>query len=226
MMNSKLITATGFALMLSACASSMNDNYPQTSADGLERIASKNVDAVYWQDGASLNSYTSVLLTNVDVQFRKNWLRDQNIQKTGLSNRIRQEDMDDISAALSELFLGVFATELESGGYQVVREHAENVLVLKASIVDLDVNAPASGMRQVGSTATYTTSAGEMTLNMELYDSATRALIGRVFDRQKDFEHAFMTRSSSVTNRAEAIRAMRRWAVLLRDALDEAKEIN
>jgi hypothetical protein len=218
----KCFVTTVICLQIVACASTMNDKLPETSVDGLERLPSKSMDAVYWKKGALLDSYDSVAITEVTVEFRNNWLRNQNSQRTGVSNRISQQDMDDIRAAVAELFLEVFSNELEGGGYNVVTETGENVLLLEPSIVDLDVTAPDISMKQTGMSNTYTSSAGEMTLNMELYDSATHALIGRVIDRRKDYNSSFMTRSSSVTNRSEATRMMRQWAIQLRKALDEA----
>jgi hypothetical protein len=218
----KCIVATAMCLQIVACASTLNDKFPETSVEGLERLPSKSMDAVYWKKGALLDSYDSVAITEVSVEFRNNWLRNQNSQRAGASNRISQQDMDDIRAAVAELFLEVFSNELEGGGYEVVTESGENVLLLEPSIVDLDVTAPDLGMKQTGMSNTYTSSAGEMTLNMELYDSATHSLIGRVIDRRQDNNSSFMTRSNSVTNRAEATRMMRQWAIQLRKALDEA----
>ena len=72
-------------------------------------------------------------------------------------------------------------------------------------------------------TRTYTTSAGEMTLYVELFDSATGAKIGQAIDRQRALDNGRITYTNSVTNTAEANRILRKWANLLVDALDEAK---
>ena len=65
-----------------------------------------------------------------------------------------------------------------------------------------------------------------MTLRMDLVDSSTQALIGRVIDRQRARNNMSMQVTNSVTNRAEADRMLRRWADILRDALDEARAGN
>jgi hypothetical protein len=94
---------------------------------------------------------------------------------------------------------------------------------LQPAIVDLDVNAPDISMRQPGMVTTYTTSSGEMTLKLDLLDSSTNDLIGRVIDRRQDNSSGNQIQfSNSITNRADAERIVRSWANLLRKALDDA----
>lgn len=198
------------------------ESYPDHTADGLDRIESSKVDAVYWKEGAGLAAYDRVRIDEVEVSFRKNWLRDQNRDRRGVSDRVTAEDMERIRAALAEAFREQFTKELEKGGYEVVDENGPDVLLLQPAIVDLDVTAPNVGMRQPGLTRTYTTSAGEMTLNLDLRDSATNALIGRAIDHRKDQAPAGIHYTSQITNRADAERILRSWASTLREALDDA----
>ena len=155
------------------------------------------------------------------MAFKKDWLRNQNQKRHDLATRIKPEDMDRIKAALSTRFNEEFTKVLEKGGYKVVDEGGENVLVLRPAIINLDVTAP--DVRTAGMTRTYTTSAGEMTLYVELFDSATGAKIGQAIDRQRALDNGRITYTNSVTNTAEANRILRKWANLLVDALDEAK---
>jgi hypothetical protein len=123
---------------------------------------------------------------------------------------------------LSQRFVYVFTQELqEKGDYEVVAEAGEDVLLLRPEIIDLDVYAP--DIKSPGRNTTYTTSAGRMTLKMDLLDSATESLIGRAIDRRRAREDSFGRMSNSVTNRAEADRMLRRWARILRDALDNQR---
>lgn len=209
---------------LSAGPSLAWNKYPDQTADGLDRVESKKVDAAYWKEGASLSSYQRVRIGEVSVSFRKNWLRDQNRDRRSLTDRVTSEDMDEIREALAGLFREEFTRVLEKGGYEVVDENAPDVLLLEPSIVDLDVTAPDVGMRSPGMTRTYTTSAGEMTLNLDLRDSASNALIGRAIDRREDHAVGNIQYSSSITNKADARRILQSWANILRDALDDAHE--
>lgn len=204
---------------LAGCAST-GDSLPEMTSDGLKRIDSKKVDALYWAEGATLAAYDSVMILDVPVAFRKNWMRDYNADRMGVSTRVKQEDMDKIKSELAEAFKAVFTKTLEDGGYKVVDEAGPNVLLLRPAITDLDVAAP--DLNEAANVRTFTTDAGEMTLYMELYDSATGAKIGEVADREEALDNMHFQYTNRVTNRADANRILRRWASLLVDALDEA----
>jgi hypothetical protein len=215
---------TAFTVVLCSTPASASGPYPDRTDDGLERIESKKADAVYWKEGADLGAYDRVRIDAVEVSFRKNWLRDQNRDRRSPSDRVSSDDMDDIRAALAVAFREEFSKELEKGGYEVVDENGPDVLLLKAAIVDLDVIAPDTGRSQPGITRTYTASAGEMTLNLDLRDSVTNSLIGRAIDRREDHAAGGIQYSSRITNRAEAERILRSWASILREALDDAHD--
>jgi hypothetical protein len=215
-----LITAALFSTSALAWKS-----YPDQTDDGLDRVKSKKVDALYKKEGASLAPYTKVRIEECTVAFRKDWMRDQNSARRGVNNRITTEDMNKIQAGVAEIFMEQFTKELEKGGYMVVTEDGEDVLLLKPEIVDLDVTAPDISMRQPGMVNTYTTSSGEMTLKMDLLDSSTNSLIGRVIDNREENSSAnYIQYTNSVTNKADAERMVRSWANILRKALDDAKK--
>lgn len=227
-MNGMFIRKMAAILLFTLCTAPALawDSYPDQTDDGLDRVAHKKVDAVYWKEGASLAAYNRVRIDDVSVSFRKNWLRDQNSSRISVADRVTPEHMEDIRKALAEAFREQFTRQLEEGGYTVVDENAADVLLLKPSIVDLDVTAPDTNMRTPGMTRTYTTSAGEMTLNLEFRDSATNALIGRAIDRREDHTAGNIQFTNSITNRADANRILSRWAGILREALDDAHEAN
>lgn len=212
-----LLTAT-----LAGCATTGSNEFPAVSDDGLQRETSKVLDAVYWKKGASLAQYHRIKIAPPQVEFRKNWQRDQNANRFGATNRVTAKDMDRIRAGVAASFTEQFTKELTEGGYQITNEEGDDVLLLKPSIINLDVNAPDVSMNQPTRVTTYASSAGEMTLSMELYDSMSNSLIGRVIDRRVDPDYRIYDITNSVTNRADANRIMRSWARTLREALDEA----
>lgn len=194
------------------------DKYPDTTAEGLPRVASERLDAVYWREGVTLAEYSKIMIAACEVSFRKNWQRDQNRTRSGPGQRVTTEDMDRIRADLAERFQVIFTEVLEEDGqYQVVSEPGPDVLLLRPAITDLDVYAP--DLMAPGSIKTLTTEAGRMTLQMDLVDSATQALIGQVIDRRRARYNSGGRVTNSVTNRAEADRLLRSWARILRDSL-------
>ena len=207
---------------LTACASTAP---PAITPDGLELVPDSKFAEVYKKPGAELDGYTKFGLASCQVAFKKNWKRDQNNSRVDLSSRVTQEDMDKIKTNLGSACDDKFREALlEDPAYDVVDtfNEGEAVLILRPSIVNLDVNAP--DVRSAGMSRTYTTSSGEMTLYLELLDATTGDIVARVIDRKRDMDSGHMQWSNSVTNKAEADRILRRWAGELREGLDHARQ--
>jgi len=193
---------------------------PEYTVEGLKLVPNtENIALVWAEPGANLSQYNHVYLVEPYVAFKKNWQRDQN---RGLSVKVRTADMDRIKIKVKDLFMEVFAEELEAGGYSMATERAEDVLIIKPAIIDLDVNAP--DIQSAGRSNTYATTAGSMTLYMELYDSETDDLIAKAMDPQADRDTGFMQWQTGPANRAAAKRMMKPWAEALRKGLDRAKQ--
>jgi hypothetical protein len=156
------------------------------------------------------------------VAFKKNWERDQR-RSAASSLRLTSKDIENIKTKLAEEFRLVFTEVLEDGGYPVVETAGDDVLLVRPAIINLDVTAP--DVPRAGRTTSYVSSAGEMTLYVELYDSVTGDLIAKALDRRADgYNNSFYTWSNSVTNKAAAERIIKGWANILLEALKEARE--
>jgi hypothetical protein len=196
------------------------DDLPDTTVDGLKRVETKKIDALYVAEGATLEPYKRVYLVDCAVAFRKDWMRDYNRDQRDLSRRVTDKDMQRIQDALSKEFKTVFTRELESGGYEITTELASDVLVLRPALVNLDVTAP--DLNTPGMSYTIVRSAGAMTLYMEMYDAATNAKIAEVVDYRADPNSGMAQRANRTTNKAAADRILRHWADRLVKALDAA----
>jgi len=192
---------------------------PEYTVEGLKLIpGTKDIAIVYADEGADLSQYDRVYLVEPYVAFKKNWKRDQNRGTI----KVRTSDMDRIKVNVKELFMEVFTEELEKGGYELANERAEDVLIVKPAIIDLDVNAP--DVRTAGRSNTYTDHAGSMTLYLELYDSETDDLLAKALDPTADRQTGFMQWQTGPANRAAGKRMMKPWAEALRKGLDRARE--
>ena len=191
---------------------------PAINDEGMELVKDSKLATVYADPGADLSIYNRIWLQDATVAFKKNWQRDQN-----RSNRfkVRTEDMERIQEDVATLFREVFTKELLDGGYEMTEEIGDDVLLVKPAIVDLDVIAP--DIQRTGRTFSYSESAGEMTLNLELFDSLTGDKIAKATDRKRDYRRGYLEWRTSVSNRADARRMMTSWAKALRSALDEAR---
>jgi hypothetical protein len=208
------------ALLLGATfTASASQEPPRVTEEGLVLVKDSRFALVYVDPEADLSGYDSVMATETYVAFRKNWRRDQNRSSGRL--RVTQNDMDRIKERLSTEFDSVFSEVLTADdGWTLVEEPAENVLLLRPAIINLDVTAPDT--MSAGRTQTYAEQAGEMTLYLEIRDSVTGALIAKGLDRQADRRRGYMQWQTSVANAQAARTILKGWATSLREGLDHA----
>lgn len=202
---------------------STGDELPAVSEEGMNRVENTRVDALYVNLDADFSEFKRFAIADVDVSFRRNWLKDQNQTRRQLTRRVSQEDANRIRTVIADSFRRIFTEELEKAGYAVVDPAAsENVtgdiLLLHPDILDLDVTAP--DIASPGRVRTYTACGCSMTLSLELYDAMSGTLLARITDRKKALDQRPMRIANSVTNKADADRIMRRWAKMLVDKLE------
>ena len=213
------------AMVMMFCLSTAlqaRDKLPEVTKDGLHLVPNTKVYAVYAKPGATLDKYTEVTIVDCYVQFKPNYQRDYNMDEIGLMGQITNQDMENMKKWLAAEFKKVFTEQLDKGGHEVVDTVGPSVLLLRPAIINVDVTAPDTMMG--GMDNTYTASAGQMTLYMELYDSATSELLARVIDPEAGQEGGMMMVANRVTNTAEADQILRRWADLLNAHLAEAQQ--
>ena len=220
-----MLAAVLAGTLASGCASTGTDALPEVDAYGLERVQGTRVEAVYRDPNADFSQFNRVAIAEVEVAFRKDWLRDQNRDRVSVSRRLTQEDADRIRAAVAKEFRRIFTDELQKGGYTVVNldgsdNAADDLLVLTPAILNLDVSAP--DVQAPGRSRTYTASAGSMTLYLEFHDALSGALLGRAVDSRSAPDRGYLSISNSVTNLSEVDRMLRRWAQMLVAAMDRA----
>ncbi|HVY82383.1 MAG TPA: DUF3313 family protein [Steroidobacteraceae bacterium] len=215
-----LLASTCAAILVCAVpAWSADRDAPATTPEGLKLVKRPGLDTVYLREGVSFAKYKRVMLDPVEVSFDKNW-----DPRRGSAASLESVDPAAIQRDLAKLARDVFRRELEKkGGYPLVDTPADDVLRVRARIVDLYINAPDT--RTASPTRVYVINAGEMTLMAELYDSVTNTLLARVSDRQRGLERGLneLQIANRVTNTAEADRILTGWARRLRDALDKAR---
>ena len=220
----KLITSFCFAFLLvsSGPLHAKKTELPQVTEEGLHLVPDSKLAIVYAEPDADLVPYKRVRLIDTYVAFKKNWLRDQrsrSAQPLGVTTRDVERMKDTMAAEFHEVFVEV----LEAGGYPVVSEAGEDVLLIRPAIINLYPTAPDT--QGAGRSMTYVASAGEMTLYIELYDSVSGALLAKALDRKADRSNPnFYTWSNSVSNKQASKRILKGWATILLDALNEAKQ--
>ena len=115
----------------------------------------------------------------------------------------------------------MFSETLEDGGYELVLETGDDVLLIRPAIIGLDVVSPDTSASNTSHA--YSETAGEMTLHMELYDSVSGDILAKALDRQEDRQTGYFEWKNGVTNRAAANRILQVWANVLKEGLDDAR---
>jgi len=212
-----------FALTLvltSSLAASKKDVDDAMSRDGLQKISVKGLDLAYARPGASLAAYKRVKLDPVEVQFDKSW----EPTRTGSRIKLGPEEREKIRVSVAKLVEDEFTKVLQKdGAYQITSESAPDVLRVKASVLNVYINAPSD--MSVGRSKTYVSSAGQMTLLAELSDAASGQMLARVADRREGNRMARMQRADRIENESAARDVAAAWAQILRKALDKARSI-
>ena len=192
----------------------------ELSLDGLDLVEAFDRGKFYSDPDVDWSAYTGIQLEAATVAFRRNWQRDQNKVDPF---RVRDEDVERIKQDMSTLVGEVFTEELTSNdGYAISPEAGDTVMRMEPHIVDLDVHAPYT--RRTGFSRSYTERAGRMTLNLNIFDSVSGDLIAAVRVTREAMSRPTAQLSNQVTNQAEATRMLQKWARLLRETLDPARE--
>jgi RNase H-fold protein (predicted Holliday junction resolvase) len=208
-------------LLAGAPAFAAGDPPPEVSKDGLQLVKKTDQRLVYMKPGATFSQYDKVMILDCYVEFAKNWEKDFNDSAVGLQDRVSDQDVQRMKTELAAEFKKVFTDELQNkGGYQVVDTAAPDVLLLRPALINVKVNAP--DLMTPGVVATVANSAGQMTLYLELWDSATSTILARVMDAEAD-RGGFAQVSNSVTNKVAADRILQSWAEDLRKRLDAVR---
>jgi hypothetical protein len=169
------------------------------------------MQAAYRKPGEDFSQYKRVRLLDCYVAFKKNWKLDH----AGMT----KQDMENVKKNLAEEFRKVFVEELEQGGYPVVDESAQDVLLVRPAIIDLDIVAPDT--MSASRSTSYSRSSGAMTLYVELYDSVSGEILARASDREASRFGGGVEWTNRGTNIREARKMLKGWADLLRRRLDE-----
>jgi hypothetical protein len=212
----------GMLTTTAGCVSS-GDDLPAVSEEGMKRVETSRVDALYVNPDANFSEFKRFAIADVDVSFRRNWLKDQNQSRRQVTRRVKEEDANRIRTVVADSFSRIFTEELEKAGYKVVDPAASengkaDLLLLHPDILDLDVTAPDIGSPD--RVRSFTACGCSMTLSLELYDAMSGTLMARITDTKKAPDQRPMRIANSVTNKADADRIMRRWAKMLVDKLE------
>jgi hypothetical protein len=191
---------------------------PDTTFDGLQLDPDSKVAILHLKPGVDFSIYEQFLMLDAYVAFKKNWQRNTKVA----GRRVPVKQMERIKGEAAQLLHTSFKQELDdAGGYSFVEQPGDAVMIIRPALIDLEVTAP--DIPAAGRVVQYVASAGAATLYIELYDSVSGEILARAVDRRRMENYGTARWASKVTNRAEANRMFKRWATLLRQAMDDVR---
>lgn len=193
------------------------------SWDGLIQVKPKRMDAAYLLPGADFRPYTRLMVDPTEVAFQKDWQKRINDSRR-LGDRVDDQEAQEILAAARTNFDDVFSEVFAKAGYTIVKEPGPDVLRVSTAVVNLYINAPDT--MSAGRSYSFTAEAGEATLVLEVRDSMTNALMGRVLDRRETQGGAGMQVTTRVTNQSEFRALFRQWASTAAKGLEDLKALS
>ena len=207
------------ALLSSGCSTTSNS--PQVSEDGMQLKVDNRSTIAYKKEGVDFSEYTHVLILPSQVAFKKNWQRNYNRDQSSISSRVNDDDVLKIKDGVAKLFDKVFAEEFaKAGDNPIVSKASSGTLILKPSIINLDVNAP--DVTTAVRSKTFVSEAGQATLYLEMFDGVSGEILARIIDAEIVGDNMHLRWANRVTNTADARRTIRKWAKNLREAYDKA----
>ena len=214
-----ILLAIAIAFAGISSLSVISEDPPEISFDGLHLEPDSDVALLYVKPNADFSVYEEFLMLEAYVAFKKNWQRETKVGGRRVSNK----DMEKIKVEAAALLHESFKKELdEVGGYKFVEKSGDKVMILRPALIDLDITAP--DIPVAGRVTNYVASAGAATLYLEMYDSVSGEILGRLVDRRNMQDYGTARWANSVTNRTDAARLFKRWAKLLRQGMDEQRE--
>jgi hypothetical protein len=192
--------------------------------DGLVEVKPEKLQVAYLLPGADFRPYTKIMIDRTEVAFRKDWVKDINDTR-GAARRVTDADVADVVAAARTKVDDIFQESFTKAGYTAATAPAADTLRVSIGVLNLYVNAV--DPINTGGSPVITAEAGEATLVIELRDSLTGALLGRVLDRRVA-EHMGDNPqvSTRISNKQDFRELCRLWADFAAGGLGKLKAIS
>ena len=215
----RLLTLALAAFTLLACASQPSVQEgpdAQVTFDGLVRMNNSRLQYAWVDPDVDFSRYTQFLPGGAEFEFRE---VEALAGTTARSATRREFPISDANRQrLKEVVGETFREELSrSRHFTQATERGPDVLIVEGALLDVVSTVPP---QQAGRGNIYLSRVGEATLVIQLRDSMTNTVIARGIERRAAGQTTGMVRNNAASSWAEVRRLARRWAAVLREALD------
>jgi hypothetical protein len=192
----------------------------ELSDDGLRPLEHARFPNAWARPGVEFSGYDEIWPQYLGIRYRQPPRAD----RSGMGyvgNAFPKALKDELTEAFEE----IFADEITADGdWRTADANGPNVLILRAALVDLVVHVP---FRRLGSDdLAWVSSAADVTLVVELWDSQKQLIVARIADRRSVASGTERPIRATVgATQYEARRIFRDWARRLRSLLDAVKTV-
>jgi hypothetical protein len=211
-----------FALAAAALLACMGsgprfDEDAPLSKDGLRPLLNTRFEKAWARPGVDFSRYSRIWLVSEGVAYSDPPERAYGARTTAALVPFQREELE---AAMLQAFRQAFFAD---GAWKLAEAPGPDVLLLRAGLVDVDVEAPPEpiSVRQ----DVVIASAGRATLVLELLDSVTREVLARFADREDFDPSSGRMQNNVVNNRLEIRRTVEAWAGLARQRLEDLRAL-
>jgi hypothetical protein len=208
-MNRKTLSLIWVAALAGTTIAPLSGAATPATSDGLVSVQSRTLDELYMRPNVRLSQYQKIIVDPAQASLKKNWLKDINAQRD-VQRWLVPEDAQRVRDEAATSMGPVVAEAFKTRGFEVATAPGPGVLRLTPSVTDLYLNAPDT--HDPGIQRYVVRDGGQATLQLEMRDSVTGELIGRVVDRGTAREIRLNNRATGVSNLFWFEAMFREWA--------------
>jgi len=196
------------------------------SYDGLHRIKKSIMDEAYVKPDIDLSGYTKIMIDPVAISYKRRPpppAASMRASGSRSNSALTDQQMEQVTLLVHEAFADAMTN---NGTWEVVETPGADVLRIEAALIDLVVKVPTRP--STSQTHYFVSEIGEVTLVAEIHDSQSREILARVADRSliKTAGSGDFAYTTGVSARADVRRLFDAWAGLIRNGLDQIREIS
>lgn len=183
----------------------------QHSDENLLKVTSSDFDQAYVNPDIDLSRYREIYLTDLQIEFERNWVNNQNL---GDPFRITDRNIELIEKALREDFRqGMERGLTQNSQLRIVETPGQDTLWLRPAILHVSINNPDN--LQPYQTVTLAEIAATMTIVLELAASANGQILARLSDRGRTRDYLRFSQQDVVKNQSDIGKLFFDWAAAL-----------
>lgn len=194
--------------LFSTGAFAQTDPWPRITPDGMHRFLTSGLSVVYVKPRANFESYSRVNILEPVVRFRKPRDESERLSTDDESKAMVIQKTMEVRQEIAQAFKSIYVETMESGGYEVTGEVAEDVLLVRPAIINIGLHVSDDGIDSER--------VGEMTLYIEVFDSVTGERLAEGWDlKEQQLFNPGLHGWADEANRTSVKQIMEEWAQTL-----------